>query len=270
MLAQSLQRQRRFDEAVAVLRESVAGDPSNAGARMMLAESLAASGQVDEAIAMLETVLAQVPEDEQARISILRLLRGAGRDDAAESRVREWLATSPSSTGLRAELGIALMDLGRIEEAEIELRESMRGDVPRLDVLAALAAVEKSRGHDDRAVPLIQGEVERYPFNVRARWMLAGLHMDASRWDDAADEYRLLTEDTRGPEARRAWAQAVYNAGDYQLAREILAPLDPESSDDPDLLLLQVNILDKLGEDEIARSLFERGKSLRDAATAAP
>jgi cytochrome c-type biogenesis protein CcmH/NrfG len=87
MLAQSLQRQRRFDEAEALLRESVASDPTNSGARMMLAACLAASGKTDEGIATVETVLEQVPEDEQARVTILRMLRSAGRTQAAESRV---------------------------------------------------------------------------------------------------------------------------------------------------------------------------------------
>jgi Flp pilus assembly protein TadD len=270
MLAQSLQRQRRFDEAEALFREGVASDPANTGARMMLANCLAASGRVDEGIATIEAVLDQVPEDEQARVTMLRMLRAAGRDEAAESRVRTWLGTSPESKALRAELGIVLMDLGRIDDAEPELVESMAGDVPRLDVLAALGAVERARGNPDRALELLEDEVTRYPFNVRARWLLGGLHMDARRWDDAADEYRALAIDTRDPNARRAWAQAVFNSGDYALARDVLAPLDPESSDDPEVLLLQANVLDKLGEKELARLLFQRGRDLRAKAAGIP
>jgi arylsulfatase A-like enzyme/Tfp pilus assembly protein PilF len=266
MLAQALQRQRRFDEATALYRENVETDPTNTGARMMLAGCLAASGRIDEGVATIEAVLEQVPEDEQARVSLLRLLRTARRDESAESRVRTWLRTSPDSKALRAELGIVLMDLGRIDEAEPELVESMRGgDIPRLDVLAALGAVERARGNMDKALAHLEDEVARYPFNARARWLLAGLHMDNRRWDSAADEYRALANDMRDPNARRAWAQAVFNSGDYTLAREVLAPLDPETSEDPEVLLLQANILDKVGEKELAQLLFQRARAFRSA-----
>ncbi len=270
MLAQALQRQRRYDEAIALFRDAVARDPANAGARMMLAGCLAASGRIDESIATVDAVLDQVPEDEQARTTLVRMLRTAGRDEQAESRVRAWLRTNPENKALRAELGIALMSLGRIDEAEPELLESMRGDIPRLDVLAALGAVEKARGRPDEALARLEQEVDRYPFNVRARWMLAGLHMDAGRWDGAADEYRALAVDTGDREARRAWAQAVFNGGDYALARDVLAPLDPEDSADPEVLLLQVNILDKLGERERAMLLFDRAREVREAARGVP
>jgi predicted Zn-dependent protease len=205
-----------------------------------------------------------VPEDEQARVSLVRTLRGAGRDEAAESHVRTWLAATPDSKALRAELGIVLMDLGRIDEAEPELVASMTNDIPRLDVLAACGAIAKERGNDGSARELLEEELNRYPFNVRARWLLAGLHMEARRWDAAADEYRALAVDTNDPNARRAWAQAVFNSGDYTLARDVLAPLDPESSDDRNVVILQVNILDKLGETDLAALLFARAKTLTD------
>jgi arylsulfatase A-like enzyme/Flp pilus assembly protein TadD len=270
LLAQMLRRQKRFAEAERLYRESIAANPSATELRVTLASCLAEAGKTDEALGALRGVLDQVPEDEQARVLFLRLLTNAERYDEADAQAQAWLESSPESHGLMAQRGVILVSLGRVDEAERYLRASMKDDVPRLDVLSSLGGIAVIRGDAEGARRYLEEEVARYPFNLKARWSLAGLHMDAARWDDAADEYRLLTEDTGGAEARRAWAQAVYNAGDYGLAREILAPLDPESSDDPDVLLLQVNILDKLGEDEIAKSLFERGKALHDAATDAP
>ena len=270
VLAQMLRRQSRFAEAEQLYRESIAANPSATELRVTLASCLAEAGKTDEALRTLRGVLDQVPEDEQARVLSLRLLTDAERYDEADEQARTWLQSSPESHGLMAQRGVILVSLGQLDEAERLLTASTKDDVPRLDVLSSLGGIAVMRGDVEGARRFLEEEVARYPFNVKARWSLAGLHMDASRWDDAADEYRLLTEDTGGSEARRAWAQAVYNAGDYRLAREILAPLDPESSDDPDVVLLQVNILDKMGESEIARTLFERGKALHDAATDAP
>ena len=72
--------------------------------------------------------------------------------------------------------------------------------------------------------------------------------MKQSRWDEAAAEYRYIAEaHPDDVDARRAWAQATFNTGDYTQARDILAPALDAAPDDPDVLLLQANILDKLG-----------------------
>jgi choline-sulfatase len=262
-LARALELQERYDEAVALFRESVASDPADTGTRMSLANCLAEAGRTDESLQLLEGVLDQVPEDAQARTTMLRVLRAAERFEEAEARSRAWLAQGPTTTALQAERGIALVELGHPQDAEPLLSQSMKDDVPRLDVLGSLAGVKKMAGDEEGARHLLELEVARFPFNIKARWRLAGIHMDAARWDDAADEYRLLATDTGNPGARRAWAQAVFNSGDYVLARDVLAPLDPESSEDPEIVLLQVNILDKLGEPDLARLLFERGRALR-------
>ena len=56
--------------------------------------------------------------------------------------------------------------------------------------------------------------------------------MRRERWDEAAEYAALVRLQPSDPGARRAWAQATFNAGDYARAAELLEPALALAPDD--------------------------------------
>ena len=123
--------------------------------------------------------------------------------------------------------------------------------------------IAAAAGDNDGMVEHLVQESVWFPRNVRVRWELGNALMSQRRWDDAAAEYasivRLVPAD---PQARRAWAQAVFNGGDYAEAARILAPALEAAPDDPQVLLLHANLLDKQGDRPGAERVAAEAKAL--------
>ena len=66
-------------------------------------------------------------------------------------------------------------------------------------------------------------------------------------------------------EARADLAMAVLNTGDYPRAHEILAPVYAARPNDPVAMVLEANILAKLGRREEGEALYMRAQALQDA-----
>jgi tetratricopeptide (TPR) repeat protein len=253
-------------EAEKVLREGVALRPDSTILQAQLAEVVSILGRPEEALVLLESVHARVPRDDMARVGILRTLTALNRVEEARTRGVGWLGLDPDRRALQAAVGILHLAAGEPDAAEPLLIRSLEDGVARQGVHRALGLLSLTRGDLDNVIVHLTLESEAWPADPRTRWELGNALMKARRWDDAAAEYAALVglrpDDHR---ARRAWAQAVFNAGDYPRAEEILAPALIAAPTDAQVLLLQANILDKRGDGEEARRVFE---AAREAAAA--
>ncbi len=262
-LAQILQRQMKMTEAEEVLREALAQNGSSTVLHQNLAITLARQGKIDEALREAEAVLVLVPGDESALQMKVRFLSQLGRDQEALELARTAHEKNPTSMGLKAMLGLAYARQGEIEKAAPLLQESLSDHVPRPGVHEVLGRLAASRGDTAGAIAHLRTELETFGSGPKTRRMLGGLYMRAKRWDDAADEYRMLSE--QSPEIsmlRRAWAQAVFNTGDYTLARDVLAPALAADPENAHILLLQANIEAKVGDPEKGAALAAKAKEL--------
>jgi len=265
-LARALQRQREFEQAETVLRQALDLDASSTVLRLNLATCLTMQGRYEEGLAEAEAVLALVPTETGARVSVVRDLAALGRGEEALSRVAAWAKQGPLEAALQAETGLLLARMGDLKAAHPHLEQSLRDDVPRPYVKIMLSRVASSQGDKDQAMTWLRGELDAFPSQREARWVLGNMLMETSRWDEAAAEYRFLAEaDASDFVARRAWAQAVFNTGDYSQADTILAPALDIAPDDPDALLLYANVLTKLGKHEEAKNAFEQGRAIKAA-----
>jgi arylsulfatase A-like enzyme/predicted Zn-dependent protease len=261
-LATLLLRTGQPAEAEAVLREGVGLRPDSTLLRAHLAEVVGARGRPAEALALLEAVQAQVPGDDLARVGILRALVALDRGEEARTRGLAWLHADPDRRALQAAVGALQVQAGEVAAGEALLRRSLEDGVARQGVHRALGLVAVARDDLDDVIHHLTLESEAWPGDPRTRWELGNALMKRQRWDDAAAEYAALVRvqpaDTR---ARRAWAQATFNAGDYAGAAEILGPALAAAPGDPQVLLLHANILDKQGDPAGARAAFERARA---------
>jgi len=265
-LAQVLRARGELPRAEEILREAIAAKPSSTVLRMNLAPILMAQNRAGEAIDLIGTVLDQVPGDRSAQQSMIRMLAIDGRSQAALEQARAWLEEDPTNAAMSAHVGLLMMHGEQLDGAEPHLNASLADDVPRPGVYSALARIATYHDDLDATETYITAELDRFPSSRDARWALGNLHMTRENWPEAAAEYAYLAQ--TGPRdfgARRSWAQAIFNTGDYELATEILAPALAGTPDDPEVLLLHANLLAKAGRMDEARAVFEEGKRLKMA-----
>lgn len=262
-LAQTLERLGRKEETEAVLREALARDASSTILHQNLAVTLARQGRFEEALNEAEAVLALVPGEETALQLKARFLGALGREHEALELAMASLEKNPASPGLQALAGMALARLGEMERAMPYLRDSLSDGVPRPGVHEVLGRLAAAAGDTDAAINHMRAELDAFPTSPRTRRVLSSLYMRARRWDEAADEYRTQVEARpKDVMLRRAYAQAVFNTGDYALSKEILAPALAEGSDNPHVLLLAANLEAKLGDRARAEEMAARAKEL--------
>ena len=223
-------------------------------------------GRLEEAYELVKMLHQQVPGDDLARFAMIRYLKQMGRQQEALALGDSWLKEDPLNKGLQAlvgELEAIYRDRAR---GETLLRSSLEDDIPRSEVHRTLARLAFARGDIQGAIEGLENEALWFPRRQDVRLELGNALAKVERWDDAAAEYAALTRMApKRPEPRRLWAQAVFNAGDYEQAGEILAPALQDHPDDPWVLLLHANVLQKLGKEEEAIAAFEEAKKLHAA-----
>ncbi len=265
-LARAHNRLGESDKAEKVLREAVELDPTSTVLKSNLASHLATQGNFDEAYALFQNILAQVPGDDVARNGIARLYLHSGQFPKVLEVADGWKLTDPDDLSWDAYRGLALAHLNRIPEAVSALQRSLADDMPRKDVHATLALIAQMAGDIDASLKHLEKESEWFPEDSGVHLRIAGIMMTKRNWEEAAVEYSIVVRQRPGdPIARRMWAQAIFNTGDYPGAEKALAPAVKNHPDDPFVMLLHANILQKLGHEEEALEVFERSKVLRRA-----
>ncbi|MEC8425799.1 MAG: sulfatase-like hydrolase/transferase, partial [Myxococcota bacterium] len=261
-LAALLLRAGATADAERMLREGVAQRPDSTLMRTQLADVIASRGRPEEALVLLEAVHAQVPGDDLARVGILRALAALGRLEDAQRRANAWLSVNPGSRPLQAAMGVLQVQAGQLAIASTLLQRSLEDGVARRGVHRSLGLIALARDDLDGVIHHLTQESAAWPGDARTRWELGNALMRRERWDEAAAEYAALVRlQPSDPGARRAWAQATFNAGDYARAAELLEPALALAPDDSAVLLLHANILDKQGETARAEAVFRQAKA---------
>jgi len=239
--ANSAVRDRRFDEAIPILKAVLADDPKNAFATLILGSAYMGKGSSREAIPQFRRYLELVPTSSYAHqwiaICLVRLgereaaLREAeaalaldprftdarvlkagvlatrGEDEAAIRVLQEAVATDPAKPMVRLDLAKVLAEAGHREEARAEYETVLRlepDSVPALTGLGALLA-----GQDDLAAAetALRRALGLDPTAAQARFNLARV-LERARRPEAVAEYRRVAEDEKAPPDLRAAARS--------------------------------------------------------------
>lgn len=262
-LARALMAQRRIDDALAIYEKAVAERADNTVLRLNYANALASANRKEEGVQQMKLILEQVPGDEQAQVGLLRMLSDLGREEMAVKKARAFLEASPNSPALNAQLGVALAKSNQLREAKPHLDLALVDGVPRQFVHRTLAQHATIENDLRSAAAHLRMELEYFPRDHDSRMVLGKILLSAKRYDEAAAELQFVAEATpNDPRGHYLWGQAVFNSGDYELAEQVLAPALIAHPQDAQILLLQANILQKLGQDAQATAMFEEAKVL--------
>jgi tetratricopeptide (TPR) repeat protein len=240
--ANSAVRERRFDEAIPILKGVLADDPQNAFATLVLGSAYMGMGRSREAIGQFrryvelvptssyahqwiaichvrlgereaalreaEAALALDPRFTDARVLKAGVLAARGEHDAAIRVLREAIATDPAKPIVRLDLAKILAEAGRTEEARAEFETLLRLEPDSVPGLTGLGALLAGQGQLEPAEAALRRALDHEPSAAQARFNLARVLERRGRSEEATAEYRRVAGDENASADLRAAARA--------------------------------------------------------------
>jgi tetratricopeptide (TPR) repeat protein len=221
-------RERRFDEALPILRDVLQKDPDNAFATLVTGSAQMGMGRYPEAITAFRRYLQRVPtsayahhwiavcslrggdplaalREAEATLAVdphftdARVLRAGvhasrGAYDAAIADLRTAVETDPAKPALRLDLARVLAEAGHPAEARAEYAAilGLQGDYA--PALTGLGALEAEGGDLLGAASHLRRALEIQPDQDEARFDLAQVLDRQGRHDEARTEFKHLAE----------------------------------------------------------------------------
>lgn len=148
------ERSRDWPQATEIalrMQDAQQGDFSTRQAHYLCEQALAqaAHGELPAAQALLERAIATAPQAPRARIELARLQQRMGQADAALATLRALAETAPAALPLAAPLLVeTAVATGHEEQAQALLQRHYQ-DMPSLDLLEAVVALDAASGRPD-------------------------------------------------------------------------------------------------------------------------
>lgn len=215
-------------EAVRLLRDSIAANPSDPELRWELARVLLDQGDTTSALKELRYLVKYFPDDSRAYMSLARTLLERGRaEDAArladlaidlDSRCTEALLLRGQIAEVRNDLDLARETYHRIL---LELPENV-------DVRLRLGRIEVEDGDPRIAAALLRETLADVPLTPeqasQTQWLLGQAYARQERWEEAVAALSIgLPQQAATAEQRYELAYACLQTGDTERARQQLA-----------------------------------------------
>ena len=257
-----------------VLRQVQDRSPNHELVNLQLADVLLSGFGRDpqrlaEACARLDRAAEALPQHPNVRSRYVRCLFTRG-DEGSLARAVEvgqrYLQERPDDHRVQGVLGPGLVKLGEVEQGMALVRKASLADRPEREVSFLLAAEAVGSGRLEEALGFLDRELQQYPDATPAAVARVRLLVQMGRNEQAVEVAPAvaagLAPQDRSP-VLHAMAQAQFNLGAYGEARTTLDSALGLAADDPQLLLLDANLLQAEGLAERARARFEEAKAAR-------
>lgn len=189
-MAIGLHRDGRWDGAEKLYRRLLDFQPGDANAMHFLGMLLHQRGQRPEALALLQQSVAIDPTVAAWHNNLGNALLEAGRgQDAADAYERSF-DLDPGNLDVLNNLGCMLMRLKRFEEAEISLRTALERDPDHADAHFNLASLLSRVGRLPEAFTHFARSLELKPEDMRSRRLLGIVYAQSGRLAEAAAVFR--------------------------------------------------------------------------------
>ena len=197
-------RAGKFDEAVALAEQSVAGDTKNREDLLWLGQLLARSGKPERAEEVLLRATEVAPEEPEVWLALFTHQVSMGSPDATEALAKAGSLMPEPRRQLAMSQGYEM--LGRPADAEQELREAVAGWPNDAEAIRGLASFQIRRGQPKEARELLQQILDA----------------------PADDAVAVGTK----PWARRAMAESMASQGTYRELQDALEVLHRNRDED--------------------------------------
>lgn len=189
---EAMSRHEELKEVMVLYRGTAAG---------LLGEIHSQLGQHEAAVVAYRRAAAEAPADASVKDRLARSLANAGRSEEALEVVYELLANSQSQVDglqLLSDVCTLLGDADRYDAAIARLATEATNPV----LQRRLAGVLEERGKTDAAISVLERLTRTDPAQLDAVIQLAGLYLEARRWDDFLETVGRVALDEGGPSGR--------------------------------------------------------------------
>jgi tetratricopeptide (TPR) repeat protein len=181
--------ENRAEEAARMFARAVAGDPTHRGARVNLARALLAASRPDQALDAAEAGLAVFPDAAELHFVRGTALNAFQRSEEAAAALARAVALDPGHAPSWLNLGNAEADLVRLDEAERHIRAALRLAPGLVEAQASLGFVLTALGRLDEARAACAAAVALAPDFAQAHWNLAIAALLAGDYATGFSEY---------------------------------------------------------------------------------
>ncbi len=227
-----------------------------------------ANGQQDQALAWVEKATAKDARRADLQLMKADLLRAQKRGDEAIAAYTKALAIEPGN--LAAHLAVAqhYLAVSNLDKAQAELK-ILHGYAPNNLMARYLEGLlDFRRKNMDAASQKLQEVLRGAPDFAPANLLAGAIDLSQGKRESAISRLnRVLEAAPDHPLARKLLATAMLDSGQAERARELIANLKNDDSD-IQLLALQGNIAQRLGNLQEARQKLEKASSLAPDNTA--
>ncbi|MCL2644213.1 MAG: tetratricopeptide repeat protein [Betaproteobacteria bacterium] len=220
-------------------------------ALMLKTHILVEAGAADQAVVMLKASLAREPENRELRIAYARSLIAANQFAAARDEFNTLLAATPDDRDLLYTIGMLSAEIGDTATAEPLLKKVLVFGHPQADLVRLqLGKMAADRGEHAAARKWFD-EVSPGGYTADARVRSARSLAKEGRLDEA----RKLLRDAPNPDIQRRYlfaeSQLLADAGHAQQAFELIENALRAHPDDNDLLYESAMLAERIGMYEV-------------------
>jgi len=178
LLAGKMEREGRYEAAIARLNRAIELAPAESALRNSLARVYIVANQPAEAVAVLRQAATDCPDDPALREQLVMLLRTGRRHDEAIAVARATVARWPQNADLHAALGQALREAGQMPAALATLLTALQLDPSHAEASYAAGYCLLATGRRDEAKTYVAQALEIRPDYPEALLLRAGMAIE--------------------------------------------------------------------------------------------
>jgi len=200
-LAQQLQDQHKYADAVPAWRLAAAKDPADARPYNNLGVALAATGKTAEAIEQYRKALELNPDSSQTHNNLGSVLAEADKLDESKAEIAKAIALNPDNGSAHINLGHILeVNGGHRDEAIAELTKGIELAPKSSEGHNIYGVILARMGRLDEAIAELNRAVELAPRSAECRFNLGRAFAASSRFAEALPQFEQAARLTGGQE----------------------------------------------------------------------
>jgi tetratricopeptide (TPR) repeat protein len=195
-------REENYDDALDALDEARGIQPNSYRLLDDFVTIAKQAGEPDRAIEALRDYVARNPDERGARLELARLARSSGDEEEAMAQAEYLKSGASEDPELAYEYGITLKEAGRLDEAKAALRSSVELNPDSAVAQHALGVTELVSGDAKGAIAPLEAAVARDPDNGDFRFSLAQAYEKSDRIPESLSAYEAYLEHASPDDAR--------------------------------------------------------------------
>jgi tetratricopeptide (TPR) repeat protein len=222
-LAQQLQDDRKWAEAVTAWKIAAEKDPTDSRPWNNMGVALAATGKTADAIAAYEKALLVNNDSSQTHNNLGSALAEGGRFDEAMTHIQKAIELNPDNGAAHINFGHLLEVNGRRDEAIQQLTAGIGLAPKNPDGHNIYGVILARLGKLDDAIAELQQAVALSPNSAECHYNLGRAYAASSRFTDALPQLESAAKltNSREPEILQMLAAMYSETGNYQQAQSI-------------------------------------------------